>query len=378
MAPRLVARASSFGHPDSRLEALVAGHALNSAAELLLPFPAATSVRAFRDVEAMLASLLQPACFYYRVRAPLGALLVDDFRAKYFKLPGGFVAISSATAIDGTDAVAITPDGKVHLAVTKDTYQQLGLTGKNSELDPGQRYSILCGPPDVYECLKERTGPLSFLCTFFSDGGSAAMEFPEAASADQAEVICSRELLQQVPLPPVGAGNSAVPAAAGDRDGAGVAAAEEASVPRGWGQGACPLDAEFLSALFEWLGAAACRILGGQFASGHLGSYCCARQEPLGYEWSAPWRGEATEGDAEVVRWDGFIASGQVMKVIHHARFLVKQGSVPWAAITVWGFADSPVSWMGAEHGYMCGGENDYSVVVFPEDRYIVFSLLLL
>eukprot|EP00850_Spirogloea_muscicola_P015090 SM000113S24046 [mRNA] locus=s113:164681:168907:+ [translate_table: standard] len=353
MAPRLVARASSFGHPDSRLEALVAGHALNSAAELLLPFPAAASARAFRDVDAMLARLLQPACFYYRVRAPLGALLVDDFRAKYFK-PSGvgeFLAVSSATAIDGTDAVAITPDGKVHLAVTKDTYQQLGLTGKSSELDPGQ--SSL----QVQECLKERTGPLSFLCTFFSGEGSAAVEFSEAASAIRAEVTCSQELLQQVLLPPAGAGNSAVSAAAGDRDGA---AAEEAFISRGWDQGACPLDAEFLSALFEWLGAAACRILG---------------QEPLGYEWSAPWRGEAKEGDAEVVRWDGLIASGQVMKVIYHARSLVKQGLVPWAAITVWGFADSPVSWMGAEHGYMCGGENDYSVVVFPEDRYIIFRL---
>eukprot|EP00850_Spirogloea_muscicola_P009083 SM000050S17008 [mRNA] locus=s50:364731:368756:- [translate_table: standard] len=359
MAPRLVARASSFGHPGSRLEALVAGHALNSAAELLLPFPAAASARAFRDVEGMLAPLLQPECFYYRVRAPLGALLVDDFRAKYFKPPGEFVAISSATAIDGTDAVAITPDGKVHLAVTRDTYQQLGLTDicidtAASSFVPGRKLYNR-----VHECLKERTGPLSFLCTFFSDGGSTAVEFSEAANAVRAEVTCSRELLQQVPLPPVGAGNLAVPAAAEDRDGA---AAEDAVGPRGWDRGACPLDAEFLSALFEWLGAAACRILG---------------QEPLGYEWSAPWRGEATEGDAEVVRWDGPIASGQVMKVICHARLLVKQGSVPWAAITVWGFADSPVSWMGAEHGYMCGGENDYSIVIFPEDRYIIFRIFL-
>lgn len=33
-----------------------------------------------------------------------------------------------------------------------------------------------------------------------------------------------------------------------------------------------------------------------------------------------------------------------------HACQLVQSGQVPWAAVGVWGWADSPVGWQGMEH----------------------------
>ena len=54
---------------------------------------------------------------------------------------------------------------------------------------------------------------------------------------------------------------------------------------------------------------------------------------------------------------------------------------MPWAALSVWGFADAPVSWGLREHGHdHRGSENDYSVIVLPaaaEGAGVRFALLL-
>jgi hypothetical protein len=47
-----------------------------------------------------------------------------------------------------------------------------------------------------------------------------------------------------------------------------------------------------------------------------------------------------------------------------------------WVAINVWGFPASPVAWTGQEHsmGTSQGGENDYTVVLLPDDEYHVLA----
>lgn len=37
-----------------------------------------------------------------------------------------------------------------------------------------------------------------------------------------------------------------------------------------------------------------------------------------------------------------------------------------WANMTVWGFQDSPISWIGREHGHLVSGENMYSFFLWP------------
>lgn len=41
-----------------------------------------------------------------------------------------------------------------------------------------------------------------------------------------------------------------------------------------------------------------------------------------------------------------------------------------WVSLTVHGFADSPVSWGGNEHGVLRGGENFYSLLMFHDHTY--------
>lgn len=46
-------------------------------------------------------------------------------------------ALSVNTPLDRTDAAALTPDGRLHLALTGDTHERLGLLGARSATSPG-------------------------------------------------------------------------------------------------------------------------------------------------------------------------------------------------------------------------------------------------
>ena len=49
---------------------------------------------------------------------------------------------------------------------------------------------------------------------------------------------------------------------------------------------------------------------------------------------------------------------------------LEADGSFPWAALSVWGFEDAPVSWRTNEHGWHFSGDNNYTVVLFRTGQF--------
>lgn len=51
-------------------------------------------------------------------------------------------------------------------------------------------------------------------------------------------------------------------------------------------------------------------------------------------------------------------------------RSVLEPKLAPWLALTVHGFQDSPVSWGTAEHGFLSGGENFYTLVLFQNLDY--------
>ena len=51
-------------------------------------------------------------------------------------------------------------------------------------------------------------------------------------------------------------------------------------------------------------------------------------------------------------------------------QYIEQPGGTSWLALTVKGFADSPVAWATAEHGFLQGGENLYSVLLFEDKQY--------
>ena len=44
--------------------------------------------------------------------------------------------------------------------------------------------------------------------------------------------------------------------------------------------------------------------------------------------------------------------------------------TVPWIAVSVWGFEDSPLSWGTCEHGSFMWGDNHYLVLLFRQGQY--------
>ena len=54
--------------------------------------------------------------------------------------------------------------------------------------------------------------------------------------------------------------------------------------------------------------------------------------------------------------------------------YLEKESALSWAAVSVWGFEDAPVSWKNNEHGWLCSGDNHYSLVLFRTGQFWHFS----
>jgi len=77
------------------------------------------------------------------------------------------------------------------------------------------------------------------------------------------------------------------------------------------------------------------------------------------------------------VRFQGFISSDFVLRFFTLARHILKnEEDVPWIALNVWGFIDSPISWKECRHGYLENGENDYAIIIFPNGKVWNFSAL--
>ena len=66
----------------------------------------------------------------------------------------------------------------------------------------------------------------------------------------------------------------------------------------------------------------------------------------------------------------------QVQQALKLGLQLVKDASCPWAIVSAWGFANQPISWLGAppNTGSCDEGENDYSIVILPGGAYILFA----
>eukprot|EP00271_Cylindrocystis_brebissonii_P017315 TRINITY_DN4463_c0_g1_i3.p1 TRINITY_DN4463_c0_g1~~TRINITY_DN4463_c0_g1_i3.p1 ORF type:complete len:264 (+),score=44.45 TRINITY_DN4463_c0_g1_i3:87-878(+) len=252
-----------------------------------------------------------------------------------------------------------------------------------------------CAREQVQECLQKRGGAVEMLISYAVDGKSKHVDFPPDVRYRQVTVTRTFELLRNFPIPPIitkqqpQVSHEPPPAMAPSNVGSGaivmqVAGAqalrsnEEAQRERAGGrsaslvndgcrgdEGGPSLSPEYLAALFEWSGAAACRL--PRCSSVEGGSV-------VGYDWPVPWFGEAASGQVYALRWSGLILSNQVLACLEQAREMIKNQRVGWAVVNVWGFTDSPVSWGGREHGFVEGGNNDFTFFVLPGDSYILFS----
>lgn len=78
-------------------------------------------------------------------------------------------------------------------------------------------------------------------------------------------------------------------------------------------------------------------------------------------------------GQVQYLQWTGFFTRIQVIHLYNVLKeFVLKQDNLPWAALHVQGFLDSPVSWDLKEHTFYTDGDNSYTVVLRPAAHSIV------
>ncbi len=188
--PSLAVRLSSFNHPNGDLCSFVHGHAFNHAVNVLLPLPDRAEPEADAATAAALAAFAAAAeavsaVQFCAARVDLWALADADFikvshsavrhgpmhptaahgcqtlqaavsgaacGARTGKQPNlgrsaqahvavdegpRIIAVSANTPLDRTDGAALTPDGRLHLALTRGAHERLGLVGARSRTGAG-------------------------------------------------------------------------------------------------------------------------------------------------------------------------------------------------------------------------------------------------
>jgi ribonucleases P/MRP protein subunit RPP40 len=62
--------------------------------------------------------------------------------------------------------------------------------------------------------------------------------------------------------------------------------------------------------------------------------------------------------------------------IVFVLRNLISTRNLPWISLTAHGFADSPISWSGYEHGYRTNGDNFLTFVIFPNNSFWLYAAL--
>jgi len=338
---RLAKVCSSFDNSKSNHEKIVLGHYFNHSVEVLLP--GSTSIPP--GVQSAGASIGEDSCIV------VDSLPVSHFIKQEFLnlVQNGYIyALSLGTEIDRDVVVAVLPSGKLLLSVTRDIYEQLGLQGKRSSFD-SDRWNVVVNLTDpgfvpgnktfdrVQYCLTGRLGlSFKFVITWQPLTEADAVLADVLLKLPGSRAVRATELKHAFP--------------AGFR------------VPSLSGVGGLPDDREF----YEWVGSVACRM--DATSSG-----------PLSYTSTmvCPEPSVALEHGCKAVRWSGFIAPARILALLQAARESVcstEGTSMPFVCITVWGFADAPVSWNTQEHGFFNSGDNSYTYVLFPDSHYTLYA----
>ena len=415
---RLAARSLEMAAVPSLVEHCVLAHHFNHAAELVLPWSEAPTADA--------ASLLPaPAC-YWHVSGPLVDLLSPEFVAKHVRV-GNLLALS-ATAVDQAGSLAITHPGKLLILCDRHVYESLGLTGLPSSFSPDK--ACWCVLVDLFDArvapggrdhervtaALRRLAVVQLLLVWHVDGEAREPTFPAGITATRHETTPTCREFARLAVPDLRSlREGGAEDAAGDEVGVvgdeagwggGVTAARDEEEPmateeeegeadeadeadeaaEGEGGGGCEDEAvgrdeaagagevqlqrgELLRELHEWLGMVALDLRPALYSAPQPAEPQLSQLRLLHLPLAPPKAGHS----CHALRWRGMLAPSAVHGLLTQAVALVERGAVPWAALSVWGFADAPVSWGLQEHRFTLGGaENDYVVVVLPGGRCVL------
>lgn len=368
-------------------------HFFNHAVQLVLPRPARPGGG---GAERLLPDGALGQGSYWRVSGPFAALLEHGFVAEHVRL--GRLSVLAATELDNGGSLAITPRGDLLIVCDQFLYQSLGLLGFPSRSDSSRRCihvplldpSFAPGQRANARLMRAARllGDLVLLLTWEADDENADPNFPAEMKVVKCHLNTTQRTYQDIYIPRV---NSFMPATSGFHDNDSIwpdcdvhdllmEAEEEPANFIGilqddpehkddrWGAGVRQEAA--LSEFHEWIGLLAIE------AGNELEALPLAAQTVYGTTLEN-LRFDQITGAVELYSWSGMISIEQVQRSVARAESLLQERAVPWAALTVWGFSDAPVSWGNTEHNddYTCP-ENNYTLLLMPHSHRIVFYML--
>eukprot|EP00124_Ichthyophonus_hoferi_P001475 Ihof_evm18s77 gene=Ihof_evmTU18s77 len=310
---------SHVNNPKSNLDKLVREHHFNCAVDIFLP-----------GCSTVPDTLSLPRGEYWSGDIPVSGLTGNDFVNDFVK-KGQLYALSYNTPIDRGNAIAVAT-GHLVMAVTKDTYEELGLDGKKNPFEKDTRYDITvdmttnnfkAGRPlfdRVQWCLTDRLSlTFPFLMQWLPESEpTETKKLTNQFPGLQSHIIKTTATeINDLPLPDINTNE------------------------------VMELD-EVSEAFYEWLGIISC---GADWtpceADGFTSTYCC----DLPTSSPTPVSVRSTS--------KGFIVGPQVLNLLHSVRdwILSQPTGVPYVVLSVWGFDDTPISWGLESHGYFMGGE---------------------
>eukprot|EP00026_Physarum_polycephalum_P012769 Phypoly_transcript_13099.p1 GENE.Phypoly_transcript_13099~~Phypoly_transcript_13099.p1 ORF type:complete len:344 (+),score=62.81 Phypoly_transcript_13099:25-1032(+) len=272
--------------------------------------------------------------FHYYLATTSFSTFVDPIFLDLYVKKGKLYVISTSTPLDDSNVTAALFNGKLHLTVNKDTYEQLGLVGSPSSFcQKGQRYNItidLLKPSFVpgkkfYERVKwclEKISDASFLYSFVLDNHPGAIEFPPTTPHKKLPFEYHITTHNNVPSPHV---------------------SSAASLPS---EDLSP----FLYSVHTW----------SEFLNFGIKPHDLSEEGyPISY----------SQQNVTAVSWRGLIPPTFIHNLLQCLRDEITE-STSFATLSVTGFEDSPVSWGMKEHGFEKSGENAYTFFVLPNDEF--------
>ncbi|XP_070701017.1 ribonuclease P protein subunit p40 isoform X2 [Pempheris klunzingeri] len=328
----LVRERSSFLDQRNRLSSQVEQLHFNYKVSVLLP----ECSSAPSHLDTVLNSF---SSFYLIRKLPVYELLDKDFleTAVYH---GSVYGLSYRTRIDEDNCVALLPNGHLSLSLDKDSFQLLGFEGKPSRFNQrtSSRYVVSvdltdsCMAPGGRSYHRLLTGLKSrlhleadFLLTHHPGGGASLQALLSRYDWSEHRPEVSRRTLTDLSCPAL------------------LTSDLQSCDPHSF---------------LEWLGALDAHVSCENDSSSFLSSLTCS--EP-----------KMTLSRALSVSVCGLLLPHDVHRLLQQIRcYLERLQPVSWASLTVHGFVDSPVSWGGSEHGFLRGGENFYTLLMFDDHTY--------
>eukprot|EP01129_Flabellula_baltica_P003374 TRINITY_DN13147_c0_g1_i1.p1 TRINITY_DN13147_c0_g1~~TRINITY_DN13147_c0_g1_i1.p1 ORF type:complete len:345 (+),score=57.83 TRINITY_DN13147_c0_g1_i1:54-1088(+) len=236
-----------------------------------------------------------------------------------------FIALSVGDKIDTGNVIGIV-QGKLYLAIDKDTYQQLGLSAQKAFYPKrGNRWKIVIDMTKdgfvgsslhqrILWCFTGRTTDITMM-VYSRDN----LDFPEGSEYETHNSCASVRTCSDIQVPVLET-----------------------------------IDEDFLFKINDWIG-------------------CITMEVESYFDIPDPFLSEfvldmkTMSSPLYVSKSRGIFPSQNILTILNECKDSIDNSESNFIVLSVWGFEDSPVSWKQSEHSVLFEGVNDYHIILTPE-----------